>query len=253
MDFGTLVVFFAGTPIVVLLAAMYWRPALFGVFVLLVFEGALRKWVFPSAQAQIYLIKDVLVIGVYLGFIMDRRKGKSPIQDAAAVKALLIIAFVFGCFEVLNPNSPSVLVGLNGLKVYFLYVPIAFIFPYLFQTKEQFLYWIRAYILMAIPVAVLGFAQIAAGPASFLNTYVSHAEEEPAVLSTFGEHFDLVRTSGTFSYISGYSCVLRLYWFSGHWIQYGNRLEDEKQHRPHGSVGTRGGSDVHNGLAKCSI
>jgi hypothetical protein len=60
---------------------------------------------------------------------------------------------------------------------------------------------------MAIPVALLGFAQIAAGPDSLLNTYVSHSEEA-AVTVRFGEDYDLVRTSGTFSYISGYATFL---------------------------------------------
>jgi hypothetical protein len=60
---------------------------------------------------------------------------------------------------------------------------------------------------MAIPVAVLGFLQVAAGPQSSLNAYVSHSED-PAALVRFGEGYDLVRTSGTFSYISGYTAFL---------------------------------------------
>jgi hypothetical protein len=66
---------------------------------------------------------------------------------------------------------------------------------------------IRRYLIMAIPVAVLGFVQIMAGPGSSLNTYVSHSEDSEAILSYFGEE-NLVRTSGTFSYISGYTAFL---------------------------------------------
>ena len=61
---------------------------------------------------------------------------------------------------------------------------------------------------MAIPVAVLGFVQIAAGPDSSLNTYVSHSEDAQAVGVRFGSAYDLVRTSGTFSFISGYTVFL---------------------------------------------
>jgi hypothetical protein len=199
----------AFVPISLWVASKYWQRALFGVFVLLVFEGALRKWVFPGAQAQIYLVKDVILLGVYLGFFLDRRRTQPILRDGRAIKIILGLAFMFGCLEVLNPNSPSVLVGLVGLKAYFLYAPIAFILPYAIKSREHLLRLIWCYLLIAIPVAVLGFVQIVAGPGSFLNTYVSHDEDVAALEGMgFGGTFNLVRTSGTFSYISGYSTFL---------------------------------------------
>src|SRR6202048_5624946 len=92
-----------------LLAVRYWQRALFGVFVLLVFEGALRKWAFPWAQAQIYLVKDVILLGVYLGFILDGRRRLPSPKGVGFIKNVLGLSFVFGCFEVLNPTSPSIL------------------------------------------------------------------------------------------------------------------------------------------------
>jgi hypothetical protein len=173
----------------------------------MVFEGALRKWAFPSAQAQLYLVKDVILLAVYLGFILDRRKNLPSPKGVGLIKILLGIGFVFGCIEVFNPNSPSILVGLMGVKTYFLYAPVAFILPYAIKSREHLFVLIRRYLIMAIPVAVLGFVQIMAGPGSSLNTYVSHSEDSEAVLSYFGEE-NFVRTSGTFSYISGYTAFL---------------------------------------------
>jgi hypothetical protein len=190
------------------LAVRYWQRALFGVFVLLVFEGALRKWALPAAQAQIYLVKDVILLAVYLGFILDGQRHQPALRDTGLIKIVLILGFVFGCIEVLNPNSPSILVGVVGLKTYFLYAPIAFILPYAFKSREHFFNLIRRYIIMAIPVAVLGFVQIAAGPASSLNTYLSYDDESGTAGVRFGIAEDLVRTSGTFSYISGYTSFL---------------------------------------------
>src|SRR6202048_3267714 len=191
-----------------LLAVRYWQRALFGVFVLLVFEGALRKWAFPWAQAQIYLVKDLILLGVYLGFILDGRRKLLPSpKGVGLIKNVCVLSVVFGCFEVLNPNSPSILVGLVGVKTYFLYAPIAFILPYAIKSREHLFVLIRRYVIMAIPVAVLGFLQIMAGPASSLNTYVSHSEDSEAVLAYFGDE-NLVRTSGTFSYIAGYTAFL---------------------------------------------
>jgi hypothetical protein len=189
------------------MAVRYWQHALFGVFVLLVFEGALRKWAFPSAQAQIYLVKDAILLAVYLGFVLDGRRSQPALRGVGWIRNVLFLAFAFGCLEVFNPNSPSILVGLTGLKTYFLYVPIAFILPYAFESREHLLHKIRLYLVMAIPVALLGFIQVAAGPDSFLNTYVSHTEDSPT-LTHFGREMNIVRTAGTFSYISGYTAFL---------------------------------------------
>jgi hypothetical protein len=206
LDSPALLLFAPIAALGVLLAVRYWQHALFGVFVLLVFEGALRKWAFPSAQAQIYLVKDAILLAAYLGFVLDGRRNQPVLRGMASIKIVLLVVFAFGCFEVFNPNSPSILVGLTGLKSYFLYVPIAFILPYAFKSREHLLHMIRLYLLMAIPVALLGFIQVAAGPDSFLNTYVSHTEDA-AVLAHFGSE-NIVRTSGTFSYISGYTAFL---------------------------------------------
>jgi hypothetical protein len=191
------------------LAIRYWQGALFGVFVLVVFEGALRKWAFPWAQAQIYFVKDAILLAAYLGFILDSRRNLPAAKGAGLIKLVLLVCFVFGCIEVLNPNSPSILVGLVGLRAYFLYAPVAFILPYAIKSREHLLVLIRRYLIMAIPVAVLGFIQIMAGPASSLNVYVSQSDDTPEMLSYFGHGEDLfVRTSGTFSYISGYTTFL---------------------------------------------
>src|SRR5215510_15497105 len=156
LDGPTLLLLAAIVALGALLTARYWQQALFGVFVLVVFEGALRKWAFPSAQAQIYLVKDAILLVVYLGFVLDDRRNQPALRGVASIRIVLLLAFAFGCVEVFNPNSPSVLVGLNGLKTYFLYPPIAFILPYAFKSREHLFVLIRRYIIMAIPVAVLG-------------------------------------------------------------------------------------------------
>src|SRR5215831_11032962 len=176
-------------------AMRYWQRALFGVFVLLVFEGALRKWVLPWGQASIYLLKDAILLAVYFGFLLDGQRNQPALRSAGPIKFVLILSFVFGCLEVLNPNSPSILVGLVGLKTYFLYAPVAFILPYAIKSREHLLALIRRYLIIAIPVAVLGFVQIMAGPESRLNTYVSYSEDAEAAGIRFGEAYELVRAS----------------------------------------------------------
>jgi hypothetical protein len=195
-------------------AAKHWQQAVLGVFVLMVFEGAIRKWVFPSGQALVYLLKDGILLVAYIGFMLSVPKTPGP-KDATSVKVVLWLSFFYGCLEVFNPDSPSILIGLLGLKNYFLYAPIAFIFPYIITSREQFLELVRRYLILAIPVAILGFIQVAAGPGSSLNTYVGNTDDAPSVIVYFGGHYDIVRTTGTFSYITGYTAFLTFIAFLG--------------------------------------
>ena len=66
-----------------------WREAVQATLVLLVLEGALRKWVFPGAQDLVYFGKDVLLLGVYSGFLYDRRRPKirAPSRSAPSFPA----------------------------------------------------------------------------------------------------------------------------------------------------------------------
>ena len=51
---------------------MFWRQAIAAAMVLLVFEGALRKWGLPGAQAALYYAKDLVLFGAYAGFAMTK-------------------------------------------------------------------------------------------------------------------------------------------------------------------------------------
>jgi hypothetical protein len=82
-----------------------------------------------------YLVKDAILLAAYLGFILDSRRRLPSPKGVGFIKIVLGLSFVFGCFEILNPNSPSILVGLIGLKTYFLYAPVAFILPYAIITR----------------------------------------------------------------------------------------------------------------------
>ena len=231
-----------------LLAVRYWQRALFAVFVLMVFEGALRKWAFPSAQALLYLVKDAILLAVYLGFILDSRKNLPSPKGVGLIKIVLGIGFVFGCIEVFNPNSPSILVGLMGVKTYFLYAPVAFILPYAIKSREHLFVLIRRYLIMAIPVAVLGFVQIMAGPGSSLNTYVSHSEDSEAVLAIFWGRELRANLRHFFIHFRLYG-VSQLYWLSRHRLQHDPWLASQKKYGPGPRVSPRDRRDVHDGLA----
>jgi hypothetical protein len=183
-----------------------WRQALQVVMVLLVVEGAIRKWLFPGAQDVVYLGKDVILLGTYLGFLRERERLRYKSPPLPALYTALGLGAGVGVLEIFNPNLPNLLVGVLGFKAYFLYVPILFVLPAAFPTDRDLVLFLRRYILLSIPVGVLAVAQFLSPSSSFLNTY-ARSEEAGGYVSTFGSS-EFVRVTATFSYITGYGSYL---------------------------------------------
>jgi len=180
-----------------------WRQAVQVAMVLVVFEGAIRKWLFPWAQDVVYFAKDLLLLGAYAGWFSAERE--RPLPRLKAVKAALLVAALYGLAEILNPRLPTPLVGIFGFKAYFWYVPLLFVLPEAFPDDRALARFLRRYVLLAIPVGLLAVAQFFAPASSPLNTYARPGEE--GYVTTFGSS-SFVRVTSTFSYITGYSSYL---------------------------------------------
>src|SRR5579863_1484218 len=190
-----------------------WRLGVQAVMVLLVVEGALRKWIFPGAQDLVYLAKDVLLVGVYLGFMRDQQQSRRRLPPLPTLYFALGLGALVGVLQIFNPRLPNLLVGIFGFKAYFLYVPLLFLLPAAFPTDHDLILFLRRYILLSIPVGLLGVAQFLSPSSSPLNTYARADEATSALangsgyVSTFGSS-EFVRVTATFSYITGYGSYL---------------------------------------------
>jgi hypothetical protein len=185
-------------------SALNWRRSIKAVFLLVVFEGALRKWVLPQASEMIYFLKDIVVIGAYFNFY-----GFSTWQRKLAYKANFINIIVFlvigWClFQVFNPSLGSPVVGIFGLRGYLLYIPIIWMIPSLFESEAELYKFLRSHLLLVIPVGLLGIVQFFSPATSPINAYTPDSN---IGIATFGVS-EFVRVTGTFSYLSGYSVYL---------------------------------------------
>ena len=194
-------------------AIVRWQTAVQAVMVLLVVEGAVRKWLFPGAQDLVYLAKDVVLLGVFLGFLRQRAQLRYRPPSLPTLYAALTLGAALGLLQIFNPKLPNLLVGIFGFKAYFLYVPLIFVLPAAFASDRELIVFLRRYILLSIPVGILGVAQFFSPSSSALNTYARADEATSAMangsgyVSTFGSS-QYVRVTATFSYISGYSSYL---------------------------------------------
>lgn len=185
-------------------ATLDWRRAIKAVFVILVLEGALRKWVLPQASEMIYFLKDLVLLGGYVGFLTSGNKFLIK-NNVINILILLVAGWCF--FQAFNPSLGSPLIGVLGLRSYLFYIPLMWIMPSLFQSEEELYKFLRSHLLLLIPVGILGIIQFFSPASSPVNAY-AWGEEGPGI-ATFGFGADApVRVTSTFSYISGYSLYL---------------------------------------------
>src|SRR5437879_1039858 len=184
-----------------------WREAVPAALLLAVFEGAVRKWVFPDYGQFIYLAKDILLLGAYAGFFVPRILRHQPLALWHPATTPLALFGLVAVFELANPLLPNLAIGLFGLKAYLLYAPLLYLVPCAFRETGELRRFLMTFALLAFVPLTLGVVQFWAPPDSVLNRYAW--EEEPLGAFTFGEAAK-VRITGTFSFISGHTVYLTL-------------------------------------------
>jgi len=177
--------------------------------VLVVLEGAIRKWVLPQVSHVVYFpsdvfyfLKDFVLLGAYIGYFLlsDLRTRRRTFLE---IKVILVIVFVIVLLQALNPALGSSVVGLFGFKAYLWYIPLCFLLRDLFDSEAELKAFLLRYLLLSIPVCGLGILQFCSPADSPINVYVATNTD----VFTFGaEH--RVRITGTFSFITGHATYL---------------------------------------------
>jgi hypothetical protein len=166
---------------------------------LLVFDGAIRKWLFPGAEQIIFVVKDAVILAAFLFFFAQQRI-PSGASLAPAARLLFTVYVLWVALEAFNPRLPNILVGVWGMKSHVLYAALIPLLPMAFLDLRDLLSTLeRVYPWIVIPVVSVSLFQLAAPAYSVLNQTVRGGEEAVAVFGYAG----LVRVAGTFSYLSG--------------------------------------------------
>lgn len=202
MDSGIILLGLVGAVLITALSAIDFRVAIKCALVLVLYEGALRKWVFPGAADLIYFIKDFVLLGGYYNFYTSHRTSLQTQWPTLPIPLFIGCVFVL-IANLANLNTGSVLASLLGLRGYVFYLPLAVIIPHIFKSIDDLKWNLSCYLLLSIPMGILGIAQFQSDAFSVVNTYASGTDENYGV-STFGDIENKVRITGTFSYLSGH-------------------------------------------------
>lgn len=162
--------------------------------ILLLVEGALRKWIVPSLSNPLLLIRDPFAVFIVaLGF----RSRNLVFDPHVRSLFLLLAAFVaIGGLQLVNGVGGSPFVIGYGLRTYLLHLPVAFVMARVLNGGD-----IRRMLLLflwlALPMALLMAVQFNSSPDAWVNAGV--AGHKGQIFAAPGH----IRPAGTFSFVNG--------------------------------------------------
>lgn len=161
-------------------------------FLLLIFEGALRKWVLPQLSTPLLLVRDPIAFWIIWEAY---RTHKWPRNWSLAVGALAI-GLVGLCVVQSVVMNPPWFAAVYGLRSYLLPFPVAFIMGANLDREDlrKFGNWA---LRLLIPLTVIEGFQYYAPSSSIWNAGASSSVTQ---IGYAGGH---VRASATFSYATG--------------------------------------------------
>ena len=181
------------------------RMCILAYFLLLIFEGALRKWVLPGLANPLLLVRDPVVAVCYF---IALRNGKFP--TGAFVMSALFLGIVSFMFSFLVNSAGSIqrilMVTGFGFHANFLHIPMIFLIRDAFD-RDRLRVIGKWTLLIAPATAVLIFLQFRGGPDAFVNR---GAGKDSGQIWIGISGSDKVRPAGFFSYNTGNAAYLAL-------------------------------------------
>jgi len=170
-----------------LLKKLFWAY-----FLLLIFEGAMRKWLIPPLSGPLLLVRDP--VGLMIIF-EAYRENKWP-EKWSAVTGILAFVLLAICVMQLVAGDNPWFAALYGLRSYLLPFPVAFIMGENLDEEDlrKFGY---VTLLILLPMTLLEVAQYLAPAGSSLNRGAYEGAEQIMYAEAH------VRASGTFSFVTG--------------------------------------------------
>ena len=160
-------------------------------FILLLFEGALRKWFLPGLSQGLLIVRDPVALLIY--YIAYSRE-IFPSQNKYIIRLFQWVTLAVGLSIVINQAHPATIA--YGARTNFLHFPLVFIMGRVLSHKDVVNFG-KAFLILALPMTWVVAQQFQSDRFDIMNVAAGGSGHQ---LMTSG---DKVRASGTFSFISG--------------------------------------------------
>ena len=161
-------------------------------FFLLLFEGALRKWVLPSLSAPLLIVRDPIAIWlIYAAW-------KRDLIPYSSFLVSMIFTALLSLTTTFLTGHGNVFVALYGARILLLHFPLVFIIGNIF-TKNDVVKIGKVMLLLSIPMTILIALQFYSPQSAWVNRGVGGDMEGAGFSGAMG----YFRPPGTFSFTTG--------------------------------------------------
>lgn len=169
----------------------------FAIYLLAIFEGAMRKWALPQFSQYIFFIRDPVLV---LAYMLAWRHGLWPRRQPLFTATLWLagLGVLLGAVQAAagSPSELRLILGVYGWRSYFLYAPLAFLVGQVFGPREL-LRFFKLTLWLAVPIGVLVAAQFFSPPGAPIN--VGSAADEELQFRGLTATVDRTRPMGPFA------------------------------------------------------
>jgi hypothetical protein len=175
-------------------------------FILLLFEGALRKWFLPGLSQGLLIVRDPIVLFLYY---LSFSRGIFPIENKYLIRCgqWVMLAVIVSFF--INQAHPLTIA--YGARTNLLHFPLIFLMARVLSMKDVINFG-KAFLILSLPMTWIVAQQFQADAQDIINTAAGGTGSQ---LETSGGK---VRASGTFTFVSG---IVYYYCFTVAFVIYG--------------------------------
>jgi hypothetical protein len=182
------------------------KKLIWAYFLLLLFEGALRKWFLPGLSQGLLIIRDPIVIWIYY---QCYTQGVFPLYNKYLQRCFQWVMIAVVLSLLINQAHPATIA--YGARTNLLHFPLIFIMARVLTWKDVMDFG-KAFLILSVPMTWVVAQQFQGDAGDIINTAAGGTGSQ---LETSGGK---VRASGTFSFVSG---IVFYYCFTVSYIIYG--------------------------------
>jgi hypothetical protein len=179
-------------------------------FLLLIFEGGLRKWVFPGLATPLLIVRDPLAIWLIFSVWNRGLMPSSPLLTA------MIWINIASIFTALFFGHGNLIVAFYGARIFLIHFPLIFVIGRIFD-REDVLKMGRVLLWISIPMVVLIALQFYSPQSAFINRGVG-GDLNGGGFSGANGYFrppaTFSFTNGTHLFFSLTACFLFYFWLN---------------------------------------
>lgn len=170
------------------------------ILLIVIFEGAFRKWMTHELTVPLLLIRDFLAVyALYWSIKVGKMNARQPGAKALWLWSVFVVLWGFIQFGINKTSLPIIIIG---IRYWLLYLWFAYAAAVSLSTND-FRYIASTLYLVLILMVPLIIVQFYSASDAFINQQVDGDYTNVFLVTS-----DIVRTTGTFSFTLGYTTFL---------------------------------------------